>query len=155
MNVLGIDPGIANCGWAVVDENLRVIDCGVITTTIKLEHDQRIARIYDELCRIATTHRVVQLVNERLPYNSRMAATSNIIEVIGAIALLAVRLGVRRIEYSPLTAKKHIVKNSKATKEEVMQHIKNGGWTGKLLEHSADAAILAMTFLELDSGKNA
>lgn len=149
MLVLGIDPGIANCGWAVVGKD-KVVDCGVITTTVKLEHDQRIARIYDELCRIATTHRVGQLVNERLPYNSKMAGTSGIVEVIGAMALLAVRLGVRRIEYSPLTAKKHVVGNGKATKEDVMQHIRGLGWTGTLVEHSADAAIMALTFLRLD-----
>lgn len=154
MLVLGIDPGIANCGWAVVN-SYDVIDCGVITTTVKLEHDQRIARIYDELCRIATTHRVGQLVNERLPYNSKMAGTSGIVEVIGAIALLSVRLGVRRIEYSPLTAKKHIVGNGKATKEDVMHHIRKLGWSGPLLEHSADAAIMALTYLQLDHVEDA
>lgn len=155
MNVLGIDPGIANCGWAVVSSDKKMIDCGVITTTIKLEHDQRITRVFDELYRIAMQHQCRQLVNERLPYNSKMRNTSSIIEIIGIIALLATRLGVKRIEYSPMTAKKFVVGTAKATKDDVIAYVRKLGWEGVLIEHSADAAILALTYLELDSGGNA
>lgn len=155
MIVLGIDPGLANCGWALVRDDRHIIDCGVVTTTVKLEHDHRIARIYDELCRIATTGKVSQIANERLPYGSKMMGTSGIVEVIGVIALLAVRLGVPRIEYSPMTAKKHIIGNGKASKENVMKHMKHLGWQGALVEHSADAALLALTYLELDYGRRA
>lgn len=152
MMVLGIDPGIANCGWAIVDESRKIIDCGVIKTTIKLDHDERIAHVYDGLYMLAFKHRVAQIVNERLPYNSKMVSTSNINEVIGAIAVMAVRIGVRRIEYSPMTAKKRIVGTAKATKEEVMAEVRRRGWQGNLVEHSADAAILALTYLEQDHG---
>ena len=151
MNVLGIDPGFANCGWAIVNVGKEVVEAGVITTTVKLEHDQRIARIYDELYRIATTYKVQQIVNERLPYNSKMQGTSSIVEVIGVIALMATRLGVPRIEYSPATAKKTICGNGRADKADVIAHINYGD---KLVEHSADAALLALTYLELDYGRN-
>ena len=153
MIVLGVDPGLANCGWALVRDDRHIIDCGVVTTTVKLEHDYRIARIYDELCRLGTSGRASQIANERLPYGSKMVGTSGIVEVIGVIGLLAVRLGVPRIEYSPMTAKKHIVGNGKATKEDVMKHIKGAGCQGPLVEHSADAALLALTYLELDYGR--
>lgn len=151
MNVLGIDPGFANCGWAIVSVGKEVVEAGVITTTVKLEHDQRIARIYDELYRIATTYKVQQIVNERLPYNSKMQGTSSIVEVIGVIALMATRLGVPRIEYSPATAKKTICGNGRAEKADVIAHI---NYRDKLVEHSADAALLALTYLELDYGRN-
>lgn len=151
MNVLGIDPGFANCGWAIVNVGREVVEAGVITTTVKLEHDQRIARIYDELYRIATTYKVQQIVNERLPYNSKMQGTSSIVEVIGVIALMATRLGVPRIEYSPATAKKTICGNGRADKIDVIAHI---NYRDKLVEHSADAALLALTYLELDYGRN-
>ena len=154
MNVLGIDPGIANCGWAIVDDSGKVVDCGVIRTTIKLDHDERIAHVYDHLYLIAMKHRAQQLVNERLPYNSKMQGTSGINEVIGTIALLGNRLGIRRIEYSPMTAKKRICGTAKADKGQVMREVRRRGWEGELVEHSADAAILAMTYIEQDYGKS-
>lgn len=150
MRVLGIDPGIANCGWAVLGDNGEVLDCGVIKTTIKLAHDERITRVYDELYRIASSFQVKQIANERLPYNSKMVSTSGINEVIGVIALLSSRIGVKRIEYSPMTAKKRIAGSAKASKDDVMAEVRRRGWAGDLVEHSADACILAMTFLEQD-----
>jgi len=152
--ILGIDPGIANCGWSAVSMDGFVVECGVITTTVKLDHDDRIAKIYDDLKDIASRHAVKMIVNERLPYGSKMMNTSGINEVIGVIALLAVRLGIKRIEYSPLTAKKRITGNARATKDDVIAEVRRRGFRGQLVEHSADASILAMTYLEQDLGSS-
>jgi len=150
VRVLGIDPGLANCGWAVVDDAGAILGCGVIKTKNTMEHDRRIAYVYDELYRVACSFRIGHIVNERLPYNSKMVSTSGINEVIGVIALLASRAGVRRIEYSPMTAKKRIVGNARSDKAEVMDEVRRRGWEKELVEHSADACILAMTYLEQD-----
>lgn len=149
MYVLGIDPGLANCGWAVVNDTGRIVDLGVIKTTVKLEHDHRICTIYDKLRQIVVSLNIEQVVNERLPYNSKMMGTSGINEVIGTIALLCAQKNCKRIEYSPLTAKKTIIGNGKADKDDVIKYIKTK-WEYPLVEHSADAAMLALTYLALD-----
>lgn len=52
--ILGVDPGLASCGWAVVDPRTkRVVELGVITT----EHDSTIAKSTDRARRMAVVAR--------------------------------------------------------------------------------------------------
>lgn len=151
MRILGVDPGFANCGWAVIEDG-AILDCGVIVTTVKEEHDARLRHIYEDLALIIRDYRVTCIANERLPYNSKMQGTSNIVEVIGLLGLLAAKVGVRRVEYSPMTCKKSMTGFGNANKEDVMRFIRSLGWDGKLVEHSADAALTALTHEKMFNG---
>jgi Holliday junction resolvasome RuvABC endonuclease subunit len=46
--ILGLDPSLTGFGWAVVDGDRRVLDCGVIST--KPQHKKRGIRVMDSQC---------------------------------------------------------------------------------------------------------
>lgn len=142
--ILGIDPGLANLGWAVV-QGSNVLDCGVITTKASQQRDIRLLHIYEELESIVDKHDMFKqhMANERLPYSAKMNSASSTGEVIGVIGLLSAFFQMYRFEYSPMAAKKSAVGSGKATKEEMIQSARNAGWNGSIKEHSADAIAIA------------
>lgn len=142
--VLGIDPGIANLGWAVTHGS-RIVNCGVIKTSPRQETDARLLTIYEALELIVDKHDLFRqhMANERLPYSAKMASASGIGEVIGVLGLLCAFYQMKRFEYSPMAAKKSSTGTGKATKEEMMQSARDLGWSGEIKEHSADAIAIA------------
>lgn len=151
MKVLGIDPGIANLGWAVLDGR-RIVACGVIKTQPKQQHDARLFAIYTELENIVDKYDLFagHMANERMPYGAKLQAASGIGEVIGVLGLLASFYQMRRFEYSPMAAKKDATGSGKATKDDIIQHARDLGWEGQLVEHSADAIAIASMHLKAE-----
>ena len=52
MRILGVDPGIATVGFAVLDaekRSQRLLTCGVITTQAKTQLSSRLDQIYRDL----------------------------------------------------------------------------------------------------------
>lgn len=149
MRVAGIDPGIANLGWAIVCGDNGIIDCGVITTKASLQKDLRLLYIYEQLEAVLDRNDMAEchMANERLPYNSKMMATSSIGEVVGVIGLLSAFYQMQRFEYSPAAAKKDATGSGKATKDDMIRNARDLGWKGPLKEHSADAIAIALMHL--------
>ena len=55
MRILGIDPGYAIMGWAVLDlkgNHFEVVDYGAVTTEAHTEMPLRLAHLYSGLCEI-------------------------------------------------------------------------------------------------------
>ena len=56
MIILGIDPGLASCGWAVIEETrdkrLEIRNCGVIKTSPDVSFGKRLFIIGSELEKI-------------------------------------------------------------------------------------------------------
>lgn len=151
MKVLGIDPGIANLGWAVLDGR-RVLGCGVIKTQPRQQHDARLYTIYTELEGIVDQYDLFtgHMANERLPYGAKLQAASSIGEVIGVLGLLASFYQMKRFEYSPNAAKKDATGSGKATKDDIIRHARDLGWDGPLVEHSADAIAIAAMHIKAE-----
>ena len=59
MCVLGVDPGTIDLGYGVVDgeEEMHMVDCGVINLSARLPMEERLRALYDELSRIIDRHR--------------------------------------------------------------------------------------------------
>jgi len=50
--IIGIDPGLANTGWALVERSasrLIVRDSGTIRTTPRMDHVERLKTLFDEI----------------------------------------------------------------------------------------------------------
>jgi crossover junction endodeoxyribonuclease RuvC len=153
MKVIGIDPGIANLGWAVVEkQGLKVLGCGVITTKSSMQHDARLYKIFVDLEAVVDEYDLFtcHMSSERMPYNAKLAATSGIGAVIGVLGLLCSFYQMKRFEYSPMTVKKEAAGNSKADKTHMIEYARGLGWPGKLVEHSADAIALAITHIKAE-----
>ena len=77
MRILGVDPGIATVGFAVLDaekRSQRLLTCGVITTPAKTQLSSRLDQIYRDLNElIAQFHPEVMAVEE-LFFNTAAAS---------------------------------------------------------------------------------
>ena len=61
MRILGIDPGLANTGWGIIDFNrtqIPAVSFGVVTTTTATQKESRIYTIAEELGKIAEQYNV-------------------------------------------------------------------------------------------------
>jgi crossover junction endodeoxyribonuclease RuvC len=141
MRVLGIDPGTVATGWGVVDaghSRLRRVASGVIRTRGVLP--VRLARIYDETCRVLDDYEPAWLSLEKPFVGANVQSAFRLGEARGAILAAAARAGVRVHEYSPAEIKVAVAGTGRAVKEQVTIMVQRLlAIDGGLAEDEADA----------------
>ena len=105
MRILGVDPGIATVGFAVLDaekRSQRLLTCGVITTPAKTQLSSRLDQIYRDLNElIAQFHPEVMAVEE-LFFNTNITTGIAVAHGRGIILLSGYQAGLQIYEYTPL-----------------------------------------------------
>jgi len=158
---LGIDQGIANCGFAVVregggEEDYEVLISGTIKTLAKDGIPKRVKKIYDIITGLITEYNVELIGCEKLFFNPKQAGGRNKSASIlytnmatGLLNLCAGELEKPIFEYVPGTIKKQITGSGRATKEEVEEALYD--LISTLIkfktEHESDAVGIAITAL--------
>ncbi len=146
--ILGIDPGLANLGWGMVDgENL--VDYGCIETKTSQEYSERLKKIYDELAKIIENFKVECVVMESLYFAKNAKSAIKVAEVMGVVKLCAKNNNIEVKEYTPLQIKTCLVGYGRAEKEQVEEMV------SRLLnlkqpikpDHASDAVAVAMTHI--------
>jgi len=152
MRVLGIDPGTAITGYAVVDETvgrLHLITLGVITTPAKTPLPSRLQTIYSELREIVAEHEPEASAVEEL-FFSRNARTAMSVGHARGVTLLALAdAGLSIAEYTPMQIKQAVTGYGNAGKRQVQEMVR------MLLsltdipkpDDAADAAAVAICYL--------
>ncbi len=148
--VLGIDPGLAATGFAVLSgpslASIRVLAQGTIRTAAKSPVEERIGQIHDRLEQIVRAHDPNALVIED-HFNRKSAPGAGLMlgPVIGAVALLAWRTKLPFVAIPPRELKHRITGYGGATKESVQQSLSL--WLGPTIRlsstHEGDAMGLA------------
>ena len=109
MRILGVDPGIATVGFAVLDaekRSQRLLTCGVITTPAKTQLSSRLDQIYRDLNElIAQFHPEVMAVEE-LFFNTNITTGIAVAHGRGIILLSGYQAGLQIYEYTPLQVNK-------------------------------------------------
>lgn len=127
MRVLGIDPGTAITGYAVVEEqegHLRPITIGAIYTPSKMPLAQRLQRIYRELAAIIRTHCPEDGAVEAL-FFSRNARTAMAVGHARGVVLLALaEAGLAVAEYTPMQIKQAVTGYGGADKHQVQEMVR-------------------------------
>ncbi|MFA5025818.1 MAG: crossover junction endodeoxyribonuclease RuvC [Candidatus Shapirobacteria bacterium] len=116
--ILGIDPGLENTGWGVVDNN-KLIDCGVILTTKKDKSELRLENIFEEIQKIIKKYMIEEVAMESLFFAKNIRSAMAVSEAIGVIKVAAMNLGKPVFEYTPLQIKQALVGYGRAEKEQV------------------------------------
>lgn len=140
MRVLGIDPGLRNLGWGIIDvdgSRLRHVANG----TCRSEGGDlgaRLLSLHDQLSAVLALHAPDAAAVEQTFVNKDGAATLKLGQARGIAMLVPAQAGLSIGEYAPNTVKKTVVGVGHADKVQVA-HMVKVQLPGVTL-HSADAA---------------
>ena len=124
MIVLGIDPGIARCGWGLVEHNaskLRFIDCGVFETPAGMDPEKRIDIVCTELEKLIKKHKPDEVAMEKVFFFKNQKTIIVTGQVQGGIMLVLTRKGYDVHQYTPLQVKQALTMYGRATKQQIQE----------------------------------
>lgn len=122
MLILGIDPGLANTAYGLVnykDNKFTFVHCGTVSTSPKEQMAIRVSKIFDAINSICREYKPQQCAIEEVFVNKNNLSSLMLGHARGvAMASVGVE-GVAVYEYSAKKIKKSIVGNGNATKEQM------------------------------------
>ena len=123
MIILGIDPGFAIVGWAVIESvrgRTRPIAFGAIKTPAHTDLEARLLMIEEDLKTVIDKYKPEEMAIEELFFNTNITTAIAVAEARGVILLTAHKMGLKIAEYTPLQVKQAVVGYGKAEKKQVI-----------------------------------
>lgn len=122
MIILGIDPGLADTGWGLVQVEGSTLRCrgyGCISSKASEELPQRLKRLHDELALLVGMYAPAEAAVEKLFHgvNARSALATG--QARGVCLLATADAGMVIAEYSPAEIKQAVVGYGSADKAQV------------------------------------
>ena len=147
--ILGIDPGLANLGWAILKDENTLVECGCLRTKITSTSAKRLNMIYEELEGLIKKYEVTAVVFESLFFAKNAKSALKVAEVIGVLKICGQRNKVEVVDFTPLQIKMALVGYGRAEKEQVEEMVR------RLLNleeninpsHASDAVAVGLTYL--------
>jgi crossover junction endodeoxyribonuclease RuvC len=128
MIILGIDPGTATLGFALLEVSQQkiqtVLDYGVITTSKHLTDAERLLIIEQNLQSIIEKYQPNVFAIEKLFFFRNVTTVITVAQSRGVSLLVAKKNNLRILEFTPLQIKQAITGYGKAPKEQVQQMVK-------------------------------
>jgi crossover junction endodeoxyribonuclease RuvC len=122
MLVLGIDPGTATTGYALVRETPRgeeLVEYGVILTPAGLEAEKRLVQLYDRLREIILLHHPDVGAVEKLFFRRNVTTAISVGQARGVILLAMAQSFMPVAEYTPMEVKQAVSGYGGADKKQV------------------------------------
>ena len=150
VRILGIDPGYAIVGYAVLDyhsNRFTPVDIGQISTKAGVPFTTRLNDIYEDMVSLIDTYSPEQVAIEELFSNTNVKTVIKVGQARGVILLAAKRAGVPVFEYTPLQVKSSLTGFGRADKKQVQEMTKKILGLSDIIkpDDAADAAALAIT----------
>lgn len=125
MIILGVDPGLASIGWAVVEKstNVKLIDCGCFTTNKEIDFSQRLGLIAREMESLIKKFRPTALAIEELFFAKNVKTAIKVAQCLGVIKYVFDDNKVAVYEYSPLNIKMSMTGFGRADKKQVEEMV--------------------------------
>ena len=123
MMILGIDPGLATVGWAIIESGRggqRPVAFGAITTPAHTLIESRLQMIEADLTEIINKYNPEEMAIEELFFNANITTGIAVAEARGVILCTAFKHGLKIAEYTPLQVKQAVVGYGKAEKNQVI-----------------------------------
>lgn len=128
MVVIGIDPGTATTGYAIVrllrDHRLEAIEYGAIRTPAKAPLCERLGAICQAVEDLGRAHRPDAMAVEELFFGRSARNVFAVGQARGAVLVAAARLGLPVYEYTPMQVKQAVTGYGHADKHQVQQMVK-------------------------------
>jgi crossover junction endodeoxyribonuclease RuvC len=147
MRVIGIDPGLRNMGWGIIDvEGSRLSHVANGTCTSKSgDLASRLLSLHQQLNAVFIEHAPEAAAVEQTFVNSNGAATLKLGQARAIALLVPAQAGLEVAEYAPNTVKKVVVGVGHAQKEQVAHMVKAQLPAAKLAgPDAADALAIAL-----------
>ncbi len=127
MNILGVDPGLANTGWGVVSydgRTYRPVSYGVIETSSGETIQKRIYTIAQDLGTLAEKYAVDAVSIEDIYFTKNITSAIPVAKVIGAVIYKFSSMNIKTYLYSPKEIKLGVVGLGNAEKNQVQDMVK-------------------------------
>lgn len=121
MRIIGIDPGLRNMGWGVIESDgvrLRHVDNGVVTSG-NGDLAARLLQLFEQLSLVVDRYAPQAAAVEQTFVNKDGAGTLKLGQARGVAMLVPARAGLDVFEYAPNAVKKTVVGAGHADKVQV------------------------------------
>lgn len=127
MIILGIDPGYAITGYAVIKyekNNFKLLEAGAVNTKATMSFPIRLACIYDKITELILEFNPDSVAIEELFFNQNVKTAISVAQGRGTSVVAAAKSGKDVYEYTPLQVKQAVVGYGRAEKKQVQQMVK-------------------------------
>lgn len=125
--ILGIDPGLTRCGYAVIEPGsagrAKAVAIGVIKTPPSSPLAQRLAELHAEMALLLDEHRPGQVAVERVFFQVNVQTAMSVGQASGVIMALAAASGADVSEYTPSQVKDAVAGWGGADKAQVQRMV--------------------------------
>lgn len=148
--VLGIDPGLTRCGYAVLrvsgNTEVSMSALGVLRTSHEKDLPNRLAEIAGEIEELLEQYQPSAVAVERIFFQSNVRTAMSVGQVSGLVLSAAARRGVEVVQYSPNQVKLAITGWGSADKAQVQKMVKQRLKLNSIPKpaDAADAAAIAL-----------
>jgi crossover junction endodeoxyribonuclease RuvC len=151
--VLGIDPGLTRCGYAVLDSTgaggPKAMSLGVLRTPPSDQLPQRLAALQAEIVALLREYRPDVVVVEQVFFQVNVRTAMSVGQASGIALAEAAAFGCQVVQYTPNQVKNSVAGWGGADKAQVqkMVQVRLGFSAPPKPADAADAAALALCYL--------
>jgi crossover junction endodeoxyribonuclease RuvC len=150
--VLGVDPGVARCGLAVVarrDRRHELLWADTVMTPAGMDESDRLRHIAEAMRGAVGDHRPTAVALERVAWSRNQVSALHVARATGAAMLVAAESGLPVDEYGPNEVKQAVTGMGNADKQQVQAALTriHGLRDVPASADASDAAAVALTHL--------
>ncbi len=156
MFVMGVDPGLTRCGFAILQPgrggSARAVAMGVVTTEPSMQAAYRLSELQREMRLLIEEYTPKIVAVERLFLQKNTRTGIRVVQAAGVIITEAAAMGCHVREYSPNEVKSAVTGDGRADKEMVQTMVQQllGLTSRPKPADVADAAAVALCHLAFD-----
>jgi len=146
--ILGIDPGLADTGWGILDdeEGIRYVDHGVIKTKADCPRAERLFFIMRSVRLIIEKYNPTEAAIEKLFFGKNVSSAISVAEACGVITASLAEKNIPVYELTPNAIKKGVTGLACSGKPQVQEMVKTFLGLNEIPKpnHAADALAVAI-----------
>ncbi len=157
---MGIDPGLANTGWGIVEQagqRLRCVAYGCVSTKSKDPLSSRLLKIHDQIHAVAGKFGPSCVGIETVWFGNNVTAAFGTGQARGAALVACAKHGMHVAEFAPSQIKLSIVGQGAADKEQMQYMVQHllGLEVAPSPDHAADALAAAICYTAFGGSSSA
>ncbi len=128
LRILGIDPGTATTGWAIIEEkekDPRLIACGCINTSKINTDEERLVEIGKDIQALIKKYKPDESAIEDLFFFKNLKTAITVAQARGVILYEIKKNKVPLFSYTPLQVKQALTGYGRAEKKQIQLMVKN------------------------------